>query len=280
MSTISGGIKIFERSKALAQDGAEIVATSGDSSAPRALDRNRVTYWRSVGSNDMTTETLVITFEEAKTIDRILLLDHNWKQFTVKYDLLGSFVNFTNVFGLDGSKSNISETAFADDSAYYEFDEVTTTQIEITITKTQVVDAEKYINQIIPTSELGTLQGYPDVANIELSRNSREKKTLSNKTISMKSEQSFKCDLVFKNYPPSLSNDVDLMFSLWDSEDNFLIWLCGGRRGTTYFRKQLRGWRLRDVFFVQAQASISPDYSKNVYVNPVNFTVKLFETVD
>jgi len=277
---ISGGIKVFDRSQCLGQDGAVIAASSGDSSSIRALDRSLVSYWRSVGSIDSITETITITFNASKVINRILLLDHNWKEFTVKYFSGGSYVNFASVLGIDGSIASISETTFAEDSAYYEFAPVATTSIQITVTKTQVVDQEKYINQIIATTELGTLVGYPDVNGLDMTTNAREKKVLSGKIITMKSEKSLKFSLAFKNYPPSLSNDIDLMFSLWESDDTFLIWLCGGRRGSNYFRKQLRGFRLRDVICAQTSAVINPDYSKNVFTLPINFTIKMNEAVD
>lgn len=276
---ISGGIKFFQRSKCLLEDGASIVASSGDASADRCLDRNPVSYYRSVGSTDMTNETLEITFDSMKTFSRILLLDHNFKEFSVKYDVAGVWTDFANVVDLDGSQATISETVYSKDTAYYEFDSVTTGKILISVLKTQVVDAEKYLNQVIVTNEIGTLQGYPQIRNIGLDRNIRNEKMLSGRVLSMKSDEFFKVGLDFKDYPASLSDDIDLIFSLHDIEEPFLIWLCGGKYGSNYFRKQARGYRLRDVIAVQLIAPLAPIYSDNVYVNSLNFSASFQEAV-
>jgi hypothetical protein len=278
---ITGGIKFFTRPVSIFSDG-QIVATASTAtgSISRALDRNRYTYWRSVGSNDTITETITITWSSAVTFSRIILVDHNFKEFNVKWKSGVSFVHFTSVSGLDGSQANVSETVFADDTAYYEVAQVTTTAIQIEVVKTQVANQEKYINQIIACSEYGTLEGYPDINSLEFNRNERAKKMLSGKTLSLKSEESMKVQLTFKDYPPSLGADIDLMGQLFDVESTFLVWLCGGRRGTSYFRKALRGFRLRDIFYMQTTGTFNPDYSKNVYVLPVNFRLNFIESVD
>lgn len=278
---ITGGAKFFQRSLSLFSDEQLTVsATSGTASAQRALDRNKVTYWRSVGSNDTVTETFEITWDNDVTFDRLLLIDHNFKEFNVQYDVAGVWTHFASVTGIGGSLANISETTFSEDSAYYEFTQVTTDKIRLQVVKTQVANDEKYLNQLIVTNELGTLEGYPDISGVEWSRNERSKKMLSGRTLSLKGEETFKCSMNFRNYPASLSNDIDLIFSLFDSEETFLLWLCGGRYGSDYFRKALRGWRLRDVFSMQTVGGINPDYTSNSYILPVNFKFNMVESVD
>jgi len=277
---ITGGIKFFEKSKCLFVDGATITATSGDASASRALDKNSVTHWRSVGASDGVTETLIITFDGTESIDRILLTDHNWKTYTVKYLSSGIYVNFANVVTLNGAtQSNISETTYALNSSYYEFTQVTTTSLEITVTNTQTVDAEKYISRIVATSELGTLTGYPGVASMTQSRNTRVNKMLSGKDSVQKSEESVDFQLVFKDYPASFQSDLDLMVTLFEREDNFLVWLCGGRYGSDYFRYAIRGFRLQDLYEMQIDKDFDISYSDNVYINQINQKISFTEAV-
>lgn len=279
---ISGQIKFFDKSRCLYADGSSATASSGNASANFALDRNTNTYWRSVSSNDTVTETFQITFASNQTLSRILLLDHNWKQFTVKYDLSGVWTDFASVVGLDGALGGgISETAFADDSAYYEFTPVTTGKILITVTKTQTANQDKYLNQAIVTTELGTLVGYPNVKDVTYQAFPRIQKVLSGKDIVQKSEQGFQCKLDFSNYPPDSngSPDFDLMASLFDRDDNFMIWLCGGRRGSTYFKYALRGFRLRDCPTVQMVTPLSVNYTENVYINPLNLSCEFHEAI-
>ena len=97
---ITGGIKFFKKNQ---MSDASPSATSGDASAKFMLDLDVDTYWTSVGSSDSTTETITINFGSNKTIDRILLLDHNFKNFTVKYLSGSSYVAFANVIGIGGT---------------------------------------------------------------------------------------------------------------------------------------------------------------------------------
>lgn len=279
-SPFLGGTKFFKKSKCLFADGATIETTSSVGTGQLALDRNPITYWRSIGSDDTVTESMEVTFAEEITFDRLFLIDHNFKDFSVKYDVAGVWTDFASVVGLSGSQSNIAETSFADDTAYYQFTPVTTTKIQILVTKTQVVDAQKYINQIIVTEELGTLVGFPKIKGTVIDRNLRKDEMLSGKILVQKSEKSFKATLDFDDYPATLSADVDLIFLLQEYEDNFMIWLCGGRRGSQYFRKQMEGYRLRDVYTVQLVAPLDPIYGKNQFHGTVNFTAKFEEAVD
>lgn len=278
---ISGGIKLFDQSYCLLKDGASIDTSTGDPSANYALDRNPFTYWRSVDSDDTITETLEINFPTSKTIDRIFLVDHNFKDFNIKYDLSGAWTHFASVVGINGSLSNITETVFADDTAYYEFTPVTTTKIQINVLKTQVADAEKYISQIIATEELGTLQGYPEITDIDVDRNDRVQKTISGRYVVQKSEESVGFGLNFKDYPvrAPYHPDLDLMMDIFDREDPFMVWLCGGRRGTNYFRYTLRGFRLRDIYTMQVTKPFKLSYSNNIYINQANMKVVFEESI-
>jgi len=273
---ISGGIKFFDKSRCLLKDGASITASSGVASEDYAIDQNVETFWRSSGSNDSTAETLTVVFD-SREISRILILNHNFKNFNIKYDVSGVWTAFSSVVGINGSLSGITETTFADNSSYYEFTPVTTTQIQITINTTQVVNAEKYISQIIVTSEIGTLQGYPIVGSVDMGRNLRSVKTLSGFFSIQKSLEVPSFDLNFKEYPASSTYNVDfdVVMSLHDREDAFLVWLCGGRRGSTYFKYTLRGWRLQDVFQMQVSKPLKLSYSDNVYKAPISTKLEL-----
>lgn len=266
---ITGGIKFFDESRFVYGDsGVSVVASSGDGISSWLIDRNPVTLWRSVSSTDLTTETITITFPQA-SFDRLLFRNINWKEFTVQYDVAGIWTHFASVVGLDASKATLAETAFADDTGYYEFTEVTTTSIRIQVLKTQVANAQKFCAQILGFSELGTLDGWPDISPWALSRNQRSKKMLSGKKLVTKSEKSFEVKIGFEKYPNSYSDDLDLMFTLFDREQPFHIWLCGGRRGATWVKYEAEGFRLQDIYLVQIDSNITPGYHKNIYTSMV-----------
>jgi hypothetical protein len=273
---ITGGVKFFGDNVALYEAGGYVVASTGQVVALNIIDKLSYTSWRSVGSNDSTTETLTVTFGSS-TITRLLLLDFNWKNYTVQYWNGTTWVNFTSVVGLDGSKSAISETAFADNSAYYEFASVTTTQIKITVNTTQTANAEKYLATLMLTTELGTFAGFPKIEAPTFSRNPRTNQMLSGRKKIVKQPSVFAVTVTFENYPVlGYGADSDLVFSLFDREAAFYIWLCGGRRGTNYFSYDVPGWRLKDVFRVQTDTDITSEWSDNMYKRGQNLGSILF----
>jgi hypothetical protein len=245
----TGGIKFFEKSKCLSKDEATASATSG-TGILNILDYNKVTRWISEGSDDITTETIEIFFDEVE-IDRLFLINMNFKEFDIQYwDGISSYVDFANVLGLDGDLvGGISETIYAKDTAYYEFDEITTTRIRIRATKTQIVDEEKYLYNCYITSEIGTFQGYPSIPREDADQNESEFKVLSGRQNILKGNRQFETSLRFRAYP--YKNDYDILETLFDIAEPFLIWLCGGKYEDADFKFQRRNWELKDVYNVQ-----------------------------
>lgn len=275
--SITGGIKFFDQNLADSKTGADVVASSGDPSADYILDRNQYTVWRSVGSDDTTTETLEITLSASETFSRLFLIRHNFKEFTVKY-WTGSWVDFSNITGINGTTSSIiSETVYDANTAYYEFDEVTTTKILITATKTQVADEEKFLNGFVVNSELGTLQGYPIIKDVTKDKKLRKATLLNGRSFVTKSLEVFRTAIDFKNYPPLLTDDLDLIYYLFDRDSNFFVWLCGGRNGEPYFKYQLRGFRIEDLILVQTVNIFKDKYRKNTYSSMVDVKLRLEE---
>lgn len=274
---VTGGIKFFNPNLADSQTGADATASSGDSSADLILDRNNYTVWRSVGSNDTVSETLEITLDDTETFSRLFLIRHNFKEFTVKY-WNAAWVDFSNVVGVNGVTSSvISETAFAYNSAYYEFDPVTTDKILITATKTQTPNEEKFLNSFVISTELGTLEGYPIIKDATKDKKLRKSILLNGRSFVAKSLEVMRFSIDFKNYPPTLADDLDLAFTLFDRDNNFYTWLCGGRHNAQYFKYQLRGFRLEDLILTQTVNIFKDRYRKNIYNSMVNVRLQLEE---
>lgn len=267
---ITGGIKFFKKSKTSFAKGATAVASSNSAAAKNVLSSNKFVIWQSLGSDDTTTETITITFTSA-TIDRIFLLSTNFKEFTVKYDVTGTPTDFTNVIGLDGSQSVIAETAYARDSAYYEVDPVTTTKIYITATKTQIVDAEKFLERFYATEEIGTFTGFPVVSKEELNQNINEQKVLSGNINSQKRIETFNATINFKKYT-AIQNDYDILLDLSRRPESFLIWLCGGKFGSN-FSINRENWLLKNVYNVQTSGKLNAKWNNNIYI--AGFSAKL-----
>ena len=273
MTAITGGVKFFSRNKAIFGDGATASASTNDESAKFMLAISRFVRWESLASNDLTTETIVITLPAATTIGVIFIASHNLKDFDIKYN---AAQDFTNVSGIDGDLvGGIVETAFVDDTAYYTFDPVSVTSITITANKTQIVDAQKFITFFMATTELGTLAGFPRIQKVRHSRNIKSTKVLSGKGVIQKSHETTSFEMRFKTHP--IQADITLLETLYDREESFLVWLCGGRRGTDFFTIEQKGWRLRDVYNMQSTKALGADYEKSIYQNGVNSRMSLIE---
>lgn len=274
---ITGGIKFFEQAKNLFKDGATILATSNTEAAKYVLDLNRYTQWVSVASNDLTTEELTITLNGNKTIDRLFLLDINFKEFEVKYWNGSAWASFTNVIGPNGvSYANAGSTSYALSSAYFEFDQVTTGQLKISCLKTQTANAQKYLTTFLATKELGTFQGLPRIEP-KVMRNEEKVKSLGGKYLVQKGYETYQIKISLKSHPYQV--DLDLVDTLFNSEESFLVYPCGGRYGSTYFRLDQKGFGIDDVFNMQLVGALDSKYEKGVYTLGASKNITLEEHI-
>lgn len=269
--SMTGGISFFDKSKCLFKDGASCVASSNTGDQNLVLGTNKYYRWESIGSDDMTTETITITLPSAVAISRIFLLGHNFDTFQIQY---GSSSDFANVTGLDSYSSNdISETGFARDTAYYEFDSVTTDTIILTVDTTQTTDAQKYINQIIVTNEIGTLTGFPNISGYNFDRNTRTERSASGRDHVEKGYEVVNISLGLSVYP--VQADITMLESLHDRNEPFLIWPMGGK--PTNFKYEQKGFKVGDVFQVQTMGDLGVGFYKNLYKSGVEQSYKFRE---
>ncbi len=155
--TINGGIKFYEPSLCLFKDGNSATANSNSANASLILNYDKDTSWISSGSSEGVAATVTVTLAEAQTFNRLFLLNHNLKNFTVTYG--AGATAFANVITVNNAtKANITETTYAYDSSYYEFDSVTTNQINISCTNVQdtAVTVQKFLSVLILCNEIGS----------------------------------------------------------------------------------------------------------------------------
>lgn len=271
--SITGGISFYNKNQALFEDGSTCVASSNTDDQNLCLGTNKYFQWQSSGSDDVTTETLTVTLPAAISISRIFLVNMNFKAFQIQY---GASLDFANVVGLDSySANNINVTGYTRNTAYFEFDAVTTDTFIITADTTQTVNAEKYLNQFIATNELGTLTGYPGMNGITLDRSTRKQEAITGRQHLQKGYESVGFDLSLKTYP--VQADINILDNLHDREEKFLVWLCGGK--PDQFTYSQRGFRVQDVYQMQIDTAMKNAYDKNIYVNGVNQRYSFMEVV-
>ncbi len=271
--SITGGISFYDASYSLFVNNASAVASSNTSDQNLPLGTNNVFKWESNGSDDLTTETYTVTLPSAVSFSRLFLIDHNFKNFQVKY---GASLDFTNVIGLDSySANNINVTGFARNTAYFEFSAVTTDTIILTIDTTQIVDAEKFLTQFIVTNELGTLEGYPQLKGLSIDRNSKKQKSISGRGHIQKGYESAAFKLELKRY--GIQNDIDLLDDLHEREEYFLVWICGGL--PDQFRLKQRGFLIENLYNMQIDKALKNSHDKNIYTVGVNQSYSFVEVV-
>ena len=119
---------------------------------------------------------------------------------------------------------------------------------------------------------MGTFVGYPKVNSVLMDRNTRALKTLSGRYSVQKSLENFGFEISFNNYPSSdvYNVDVDLAITLFESEDPFIFYLCGGRYESKHFQYALPGFRLKDAKLVQISKGYKLKYKDNIYTNPLD----------
>lgn len=273
---ITGGVKFFDKNKALFKYGNAVSASTNDGAAKYLLSPNKYVRWESIGSDDTTVETLTINFKKTTTLDRLFLVSHNLKDYSITYNG-GSL--FTGVSGLDGDLvGNIIETAYDKNTSYYKFDSVSVDSIEITATKTQTANQEKFITQFIGTVEIGTLAGFPRVQNVRHDRNIKGDKVLSGREVIQPGYETTSFDMNFKTYP--VQNDISILETLHLREDSYLVWLCGGRYGSDHFTVEQRGWRLADIYNMKGNRPLDADFARGIYQNGVDVRFRFREVVE
>jgi hypothetical protein len=307
--TINGHLKFFELSKALSKDGATAIATSGNSAAGNMLDFNKVTRWQSVGSDDSTTETLVITFPTPVNISRLLILNHNWKKYQIKANVSNNIldnlfadildnnrqpleddgsptIEFDKVVSITNSteQAGISETNYSLSSSYYEFSTVYAEGLTITIDEAQELhdegDQEKYCFMIVPTIEVNENQGtfeLPVPVNTLRDFQSVNNRLLNGLYRPEKQLEVFTANLVVKL--GASANDAALFEFLRYTDTDFLIWPNGGKTSPGFFRFNTRPYRYEDIYQVQVMNAGMLTYIGDIYSNPQVATMLIRETI-
>ena len=305
--TINGRPKIFDLSKALIANGDSVVCSSGTTSQNNMLDFDKATYWESIDSDDSTTETITITFNETVELDRLLIVNHNFEDYTVTpvtsgtiddsdgdpiesdsdylEDEGGSLIPFINVISLLSStaQTGISETGYSLNNSYYEFTPIDCIGLVISISKAQelndLADQEKYCFNVIPTKEIGTFENYPVLS-------SNDYQVIANQTIN-RLGRIRKLNPVFSaslNIDVGNSqNDIELLATLDSRENDFIFWANGGNlteneSTSPYYRFSFKPYRLQDFYRCNIPASNLPSFLLNIYSNPVAASLQIIET--
>jgi len=176
----------------------------------------------------------------------------------------------------DTLQVKLTESAIDESTTYFSFTSVTAVRIVIKGTEAQTVNAQKFIKSFILTEEIGTFEGYPSIQTNH-TRHARTFPMIGNKSRVVRGPIAFSAQLGFRAYPGQ--NDADLLSTLLEGDDPFLIWLCGGVSGSGYFNYTIRGFDIDEIYLCQMNSGLMTSYTRNIYLNSWNSQISVVETV-
>jgi len=127
----------------------QMTVTSGSATSSFLLDTDRRFQFTSSGlNNDLTTLSFTISFDSTTTIDRIGMLEMNWKDFDVYYN--GATAN---TFTITNPTTTTSFTSNSATDMYLITTQVGVTSITFDILSTHTTDSEKAIGHLYVGSQ-------------------------------------------------------------------------------------------------------------------------------
>lgn len=266
-------VKFYEPS--YADEGATIAVSSGDTLKDAMVNIDQSLDWVSSGSDDLTTEEITIELSEAQNIDAIYLVGINWQDYKIFYN---TNQNFSNVETLDGSESIIDITNYDKSVAYFEFNEVSATNIKIQVFNTQVANAEKRLGYIAITKKIGQPSAFwVAQPRVRTDLNVERLRGINNKDFIIKKERTHTATLSWQIQSQTTTGnaDVALFQNLSERQNSFLFWACGGR--DDIFNLDIEGYRLRDIYLMQNRANVSPSWQGSTTTGFLTTTMNLDE---
>lgn len=243
-------------------------ATNGDDMADQVLTRSNKTGWGTSGSTDAEQPVLTIDLGDSPTIDTIILVNHNWKNYKLQY-LASDGVTWTDF------SPSLAHTTNTENTTIHEFTALQTSSVRAIIYGTMVADAEKYLSQFIITSALGQFNGWPAIRTPVLGRNLQEQNVISGKANILQNLGRYSASIVVQVL--SDSTDLALIETLFSRVEGFLYWPCGGDEDQ--FSSVRQGYRLVDIYLVRCRNEFSPEWYKGLYKSGQVVRMDLVEVV-
>jgi hypothetical protein len=255
-------IKFFTRSYADVGGNAAYTIDNNSTSVENMFDRDNLTNYSSVGSDDTDTITLVIDLNDLITLENIIIVNNNLKEFTIE-----------GQDSLDAWNTLASETTNSETVYNLIFTEADYKKIRITMTKTMVADDQKNIQEIYVCKSLGQLSGFPEVK-FKKDKNAVTKRLINGRVKILYTKDSHDIELNFKGYMGS--DDRDLFITLTNYPYPFLVWICGGDEDQ-FSNHADEGFREEDIYLCAVDKGFSNKYTDNYYKAGMNAKLRLVE---
>lgn len=261
-------IAFFEKNKCdFSNESLLITASQADDYTQFLSDRSNDSAWMTTGSVDADLTSIIFDMVDEYELTDLFLVKHNFKAYTLKYWNGSAWTNFS---------TTIAETVNTQETNRHSFTQVATTKLQLIIQGTQVADADKRMFQFVATKSIGTLAGWPIINDPVVSRNRQRSVMLSGKKSIRENVGGFSCKLEVANWKSDA--DLTIVERLYDANDGFLMWLCGGSE--TQFSSVRQGYRKEDLFLMKCENEYRPEFYKGIYSSGLKMSLALSEVVD
>lgn len=289
---VTGAIKFFERSRTLLSDGNASASLSSDSkqndneSIKNLLTFDKDSYYQTpMITNEGFGQIIDISFVRPIKINRLFLIDTNLQTGALIFTTpIKNITDIDNKVLQDGSFLTFGQgEGFDSLTHYWEFDEITISSFSLQFNVLSRNDYSNppdffFIKQIIATSEIGTFEGFPNISGYSESQNEIINMTstgLKHITKQHQTVDSFK--ISFHSHP--IENDIRIADRIFNSNESFTLWPCGGGYGSNHFLFEKEGWRLDDIYNVQTVGRKSNRWHKNFYKGGISSNINMVESL-
>lgn len=261
-------VKFYKKNKLdISNEVAVLTASQGNDYVNYVRNRSNDSAWVTTGSVDADLTNIEVDFVDARDVDTVILVKHNFKAYTIQYWNGSAYVNFS---------TPISETTNTSDTTTHTFTSVSTTKIKLIVQGTMVVDADKFLFQFIATELIGQMDRYPTIRDPNFDKNLSKTKMLSGKTSVIENVGGFEVNLRLLN--TKTPADLTIVETLFFSTEGFLVLLSGGDESQFYTR--IRGYRKEDIFLMKCSNQYTPEFVKGLYDFGLDLLLNLIEVVD
>jgi len=239
-------------------------ANNGQDIVDFVRSRKNINAWVTSGSADSYNTKLEVTLGGVFRIADIILIAHNFKSFTIDYWDAG----WTNL---------VTETTNIKTTSHFSFTEILTEKIRIVIGGTIIVDANKFLKQLIITRPFkqGQLESWPIVTPV-LDQNKKVTEMLSGKVNISQSLGGYSIDLKIASCESV--NDIELFQEMYNRfYEGFLIWCNAG--DDLQFRTSVQFWKSEDIFLVRPVDSYNASWYEGIYSCGIPIKIKLKEVI-
>lgn len=243
-----------------------IASDTGESFVDFIRNRNNFSGWMTTDSTDAANTQMDIDMTDEKSIDRIILVDHNWDSYTIQYWNGATFVDFSTAINVSGSTDSVT---------VHSFNSVNTSEIRIIITAAQVTDADKRLAQLIITEELGQLNQEPNIQRPQFNKRRRTNLTISGKAQVIRNQGGFSFRMRHKNQVDDA--DLTLIETLYDKAEGFIVWLNAGN--DAQFATSREGWRAQDFFLMKIESEYEPEWAEGRYLHGIKIEADFVEII-